>query len=429
MESNLKVRVDEKQYGPLTKTELRALVRKGKFSLSDYVWSEEEGDWIKAEQLEELRKLVSIDKVEESPRKVIAVGSGKGGVGKTVLTASLGVGLAALGKEVILVDADFGGANLHICMGFLEPKYTFLDYYTMNRETLGDIVVDSPIENLKLISGACGTLGIANPKYSQKQKLIRDLRNLPGDYVIMDLGAGSSLNTIDFFLAVDEGIVVTTPEPMALQESFDFIKLCLIRKLQQAFKNEHEILSILGIEGLNNLTQLTAPINELLENARKSSSEIAGRVESELDSFRPRLILNMVMEPDEIKEGMSMKTAAADLLAIDLDYVGYIEFDESLRQSIKDLRPFILHNPRSIASRSIAKIITIKFLKHNKFESAIKNWRMRRTIQSQADEYPKNVEKNSDTICSHNCFYWDDCEFQNGGLPCRIRHLEPIFKI
>lgn len=429
MENNLKVRVDEKQYGPLTKTELRALVRKGKFSLSDYVWSEEEGDWIKAEQLEELRKLVSVDKVEEAQRKVIAVGSGKGGVGKTVLTASLGVGLAALGKEVILVDADFGGANLHICMGFLEPKYTFLDYYTMNRETLGDIIVDSPIENLKLISGACGTLGIANPKYSQKQKLIRDLRNLPGDYVIMDLGAGSSLNTIDFFLAVDEGIVVTTPEPMALQESFDFIKLCLIRKMQQVFKNEPDVLSILGIEGLNNLTQLTAPINELLENARKSSTEIAERIESELDSFRPRLILNMVMEPDEIKEGMSMKTAAADLLAIDLDYVGYIEFDESLRQSIKDLRPFILHNPRSIASRSIAKIITIKFLKQNKFESAIKNWRMRRTIQSHADDYPNGIEKNSDTICSHNCFYWDDCEFQNGGLPCRIRHLEPIFKI
>jgi len=429
MENSLKVRVAEKQYGPVTKSELRAMVRKGKFSLNDYVWDEEESEWVQAEQLEDLRKLVSVDKLEETKRKVIAVGSGKGGVGKTVLTASLGVGLAALGKEVILVDADFGGANLHICMGLLEPKYTFLDYYTMERETLQDIIVDSPIENLKLISGACGTLGIANPKYSQKQKLIRDLRNLPGDYVIMDLGAGSSLNVIDFFLAVDEGLVVTTPEPMALQESFDFIKLCLIRKLQQAFKNEPEILTILAIDGLNNLTQLTAPITELLENARKTSSEIADRIESEVDSFRPRLILNMVMEPDEIKEGMSMKTAAADLLGIDLDYIGYIEFDEGLRQSIKDLRPFILHNPRSIASRSIAKIITIKFLKQTRLESAIKNWRMRRTIQSQSDGYPKDAEKNSDTICSHNCFYWDDCEFQNGGLPCRIRHLEPIFKI
>ena len=429
MESNLKVRIDERQYGPLTKSELRALVRKGKFSLSDYVWDEDEGAWIKAEQLEELRRLVSVDQVAETARKVIAVGSGKGGVGKTVLTASLGVGLAALGKEVILVDADFGGANLHICMGFLEPKYTFLDYYTMERETLQDIIVDSPIENLKLISGACGTLGIANPKYSQKQKLIRDLRNLPGDYVIMDLGAGSSLNVIDFFLAVDERIVVTTPEPMALQESFDFIKLCLIRKLQQAFKNEPEILSILAIDGPNNLTQLIAPITDLLANARQNSAEIAQRIEAELDTFRPRLILNMVMKPDEIKEGMSMKTAAAELLSIDLDYMGYIEFDDNLRQSAQDLRPFILHNPRSIASRSIAKIITIKMLNKNPVDAFFKKWQMRRAIQAQSSNYPKDAEKNSDTICSHNCFYWDDCEFQNGGLPCRIRHLEPIFKI
>jgi len=429
MDSSLTVRVKEKQYGPLTSSELRALVRKGNFSLNDYVWMDETGEWIQAEQLEQVRKLFNVDALEETEKKVIAIGSGKGGVGKTVLTASLGVGLAAMGKEVILVDADFGGANLHICMGFLEPKYTFLDYYTMERETLEEIILDTPIEKLKLISGACGTLGIANPRYSQKQKLIRELRNLPADYIIMDLGAGSSLNVIDFFLSVDEGIVVTTPDPMAIQESFDFIKLCLIRKFQQAFKNEPQILSILEIEGFNNLAQIVAPMEDLLHKARQTSSEIAQRIEKELDAFRPRLILNMVMEPDEIKEGLAIKTAAAELLSIDLDYIGYIEFDEKMRQSAKDLRPFIVQNPASVAARSIAKIITLKFLQKNKVEAFYKNWRMRRTIQTQSANYPAAREQKSDTICSHNCFYWDDCEFQNGGMPCRIRHLEPIFKL
>lgn len=429
MSSNLTVRVNEKQYGPLTSTDLRALVRKGKFSLKDYVWDEEEGAWIQAGQLEQVKRLFAVDAVEDSERKVIAIASGKGGVGKTVFTASLGVGLAALGKEIILVDADFGGANLHICMGFLEPQYTFLDYYTMQRESLEDIILDTPIQNLKFISGACGTLGIANPKYSQKQKLIRELRHLRADYVIMDLGAGSSLNVIDFFLAVDEGIIVTTPEPMAIQESFDFIKLCLIRKLQQAFRNEPQILSLLELEGMNNLAQLRAPMSELLWKAQQTSAEIAQHIEAELDAFRPRLVLNMVMEPDEIKEGMSIKTAAAELLSIDLDYIGYLEFDETLRQSAKDLRPFIVHNPGTAASRSIAKIITLKLLQKSKLQSIFKNWRMRQTIQSQAANYPTSSDQKSDTICSVNCFYWDDCEFQSGGLPCRIRHLEPIFKL
>jgi flagellar biosynthesis protein FlhG len=428
MENNLLVRVNERQSGPLTTTELRALVRKGKFTLNDYVWSEADDEWVQADQLEQVKKLFEVDELEECERKIMAIASGKGGVGKTVLTASLGVGLAALGKEVILIDADFGGANLHTCMGFLEPKYTFLDYYIMERETLEDIILDSPIDNLKLISGACGTLGIANPKYSQKQKLIRDLRNLNADYVIMDLAAGSSYNVIDFFLAVDERIVVTTPEPTAIQEAFNFIKLCLIRKLQQAFKNESDILSILEIEAFNNLTQMTAPVVDLVEKAQKASQEIAQRIEDELTSFRPRLILNMVMDPDEIKEGLSIKTAAAELLAIDIDYIGYIEYDENMRQSLKDLRPFILHNPGSPASRSIAKIVTLKLLKKNRVEAYLRNWQMRRKAQSHAKEYPTAGENESDVICSVKCFYWDDCEFQNGGMPCSVRHLEPIFK-
>lgn len=429
MKSNLMVRVNMKQYGPLTQTELRTLVKKGKFTLNDYVWDEEDSEWVKAEQIEQLKKLFSMDTLENSERKVIAIGSGKGGVGKTVFTASLGVGLAALGKEVILIDADFGGANLHTCMGLLEPKYTFLDYYTMERESLDDIILDSPIENLKLISGACGTLGMANPKYTQKQRFIKELRDLQADYIIIDLGAGTSYNVIDFFLAVDEGIVVTTPDPMAIQEAFEFIKLCLIRKLQQTFKNEPEVLSILEIEGFNNLAQFNAPVSELLARAEKTGQALVSRVEEVLNAFRPKLILNMVMEPDEIKEGMSIRTAVGELLSIDVDYVGYIEYDEKMRQSVKDLRPFILHHPNSPAARSIAKIITLKLFKDSKFKSIMHNWRMRQNIQQQANGYPAAQEQQNNTICSVNCFYWDDCEFQNGGMPCRIRHLEPIFKI
>jgi len=429
MKSNLMVRVNMKQYGPLTQTELRTLVKKGKFTLNDYVWDEEDSEWVKAEQIEQLKKLFSLDTLENSDRKVIAIGSGKGGVGKTVFTASLGVGLAALGKEVILIDADFGGANLHTCMGLLEPKYTFLDYYTMERESLDDIILDSPIENLKLISGACGTLGMANPKYTQKQRFIKELRELQADYIIIDLGAGTSYNVIDFFLAVDEGIVVTTPDPMAIQEAFEFIKLCLIRKLQQTFKNEPEVLSILEIEGFNNLAQFNAPVSELLARAQKTGQALVSRVEEVLNSFRPKLILNMVMEPDEIKEGMTIRTAVGELLSIDVDYVGYIEYDEKMRQSVKDLRPFILHHPNSPAARSIAKIITLKLFKDSKFKSIMHNWRMRQNIHQHANGYPAAQEQQNNTICSVNCFYWDDCEFQNGGLPCRIRHLEPIFKI
>ncbi|OQX84418.1 hypothetical protein B6D60_09405 [candidate division KSB1 bacterium 4484_87] len=428
MNGNLMVRVKEKQYGPISSTELRTMVRKGKFSPNDYVWNDSQEEWVKAQDIEAVRKLFQTAPLENTERKVIAIASGKGGVGKTVISASLGVGLSALGKEVILVDADFGGANLHTCMGILEPQYTFLDYYTMNRETLEDIVLDSPIDNLKLISGACGTLGMANPKFSQKQRLIGELKNLPADYVIMDLAAGSSFHVIDFFLSVDESIIVTTPEPMAIQESFDFIKLCLLRKLQQTFKNDQEALRLLNIEGDGNLIYFNQPLEDVVGKIKNSHPDIAQKVEQALSEFRPRLILNMVMEPDEIREGMSLKTAAFELLSVDLDYMGYVDYDDNMRQSAKSLRPFLLNNPNSPAARSIAKIITLKLFNQKHISAMMKKWQLRRKVYSQAQQYPTFEEKNNDIICSVKCFYWDECEFQNGGMPCRVRNLQPTMK-
>ncbi|MBN2013445.1 P-loop NTPase [candidate division KSB1 bacterium] len=427
MNGNVLVRIDEKQYGPLSHTELRTLVRNGKFAPHDYIWLEDEGEWVPADQIKELDTLFRPVVQHESEKKIIAVGSGKGGVGKTVLSSSIGIGLAALGNEVVLVDADFGGANLHTCMGILEPQYTFLDYYTLQRESLEDILLDTPLNNLKLISGASGILGLANPKYSQKLKLVRELKKLNANYVIMDLGAGSSLSVIDFFIAVDEGILVTSPEPTAIQESFDFVKLCLLRKVQQAFRNEPEVLALLEVDGINSLSQFSAPVDQLLERAQKISSDIASSMEQIITSFRPRLILNSVMEPDEIKEGVAIKTAAAELLSIDIDYMGYVEYDEDVHESVKDLRPFIIHNPRSKAARSLARLITVKLLQKSSIEGFLEKRRMRKRISMTAKEYPSVENLESKTICSVKCFYWDDCEYQNGGHPCRIRHLESLF--
>jgi len=427
MNNSMLIRIEEKQYGPFTQSELRGLARKGDFSPNDQVWLEDESEWVQAHEIEELRSIFRPQLNEKFEKKIIAIGSGKGGVGKTVISASMGIGLAALGKEVVLVDGDFGGANLHTCMGILEPRYTFFDYYTLQRDSLEDILLETPLSTLKLISGACGILGVANPKFSQKVRVIKELRELNADYIILDLGAGSSLSVIDFFIAVDEGIVITSPEPTAIQESFDFIKLCLLRKLQLAFKNTPDILALLEVDGINNLSQFRMSIEELMDRAKKISIEVSKRLEEVISQFKPHLILNMVMDPEEIKEGASIKTAAAELLSIDLDYMGFIEYDEDVHASVKDLRPFIIHNPKSKASRSIAKLITVKLLQKTNIEAFVENRKIRKNINDNVKEYPSADIYQSNTICSVKCFYWDDCEYQNGGYPCKIRRLEPLF--
>lgn len=426
MTENLLVKIKDIEYGPLNKRELESLIENGEFNVTDQVWLEDESEWVKADNIEELRLLFSGGR-QTRTKKIMAVGSGKGGVGKTVLTASIGMSLAMLGERTVLIDADFGGANLHTCMGIVYPNRTFFDYYTLQVDSLNDILLDTPIEKLKLISGSSGILGLANPKYFQKLRLINELRNLDANYVILDLGAGSSLDIIDYFLAVDEGIVITTPEPTAIQECFDFIKICLLRKLQRTFKDEPAILRLFSIEGIANLKKFNEPFDTLLEKSARISVEIETRMRAILEAFTVRLILNMVMNPNEVKEGISIKLAAAELLSIDLDYMGYIEFDEVVHDSVVNMRPFILHNPKSRASRSLAQLVSLKMLNKSRIDSFLAKRKIKRNIGNVVTQYSSMNSIENRTICSVKCFYWDDCEYKNGGFPCTIRHLEPLF--
>ncbi|MBC7186297.1 MAG: P-loop NTPase [Calditrichaeota bacterium] len=426
--ANIFVKTTDSQYGPFSKHELREMAKTGKFTASDLVWHPELEEWVEAAKLEELREIFPEAEPAARQRRVIAVGSGKGGVGKTVVTASLGVGLAALDYRVVMVDADLGGANLHTCMGIIEPQYTFYDFYTLRRERLEDIILDTPVENLQMISGACGTLGLANPRYWQKLKFINQLRGINADFILLDLGAGSSYNVIDFFLASDEGIVVTIPDPMAVQECFNFIKVCLLRKLHLTFRNDAEVLKLLEQHQLTEAGLMRTPMEELLRQVQQLDAAAGAKFESVLEGFRPRLLLNMVYEHDEVRDGLAIKTAAAELLSIDVDYLGYIEYDESVRESSKRLRPFILNNPRSKASRSFAKIISLKILGKQGWEGRRIGRRIRKEAKESAQEYPQQALEASETICSVRCFYWGDCEYQNGGHPCSVRQLEPLFR-
>lgn len=424
--AELFLRSNQKEWGPVTSQELRQLISNGDFSKDDLVFDEESGEWIEAQQLEEVRSLFSPE--AELEKKIFAVGGGKGGVGKTLLTASLGIGLAAVGKKVVIVDADLGGANLHTCMGILEPEYTFYHFYTLQRDSLADIALDTPIENLKLISGACGTLGLANPRYSQKLRFIRELKKLNADYIILDLGAGSSYNVIDFFVAAEQGILVTTPEPMAIQETFNFIKVSLFRKLQREFRNSPNVLSIVEQNAFAEPGKLRNPVSQLVEEIDKVDTEAGRRVMSILQVFRPRLILNMVQSGDEIKEGDTLKTAAKDLLSVDVDYIGSIEYDQGVRSSLKQFKPFLLDNPRSKASRSLAKLITLGIMQKSGFDGFRFKRKVNKTVSEESKAYPHPKFSEGDYICSVKCFYWGDCEYQNGGHACPIRHLDPIFK-
>ena len=120
-----------------------------------------------------------------------------------------------VGRRVVLVDADLGGANLHTCLGVDLPRRTLSDFIERRIEHIEEIITPTGIQNLGLISGAMDHLDAANPRYAQKMRLLRHVQGMDVDYAILDLGAGTHLNVLDFFLVSDHGILVLVPEPTA----------------------------------------------------------------------------------------------------------------------------------------------------------------------------------------------------------------------
>jgi len=168
---------------------------------------------------------------EDEMAILIPIGSGKGGVGKTVFTANLGAALAASGRTVILVDLDLGGANLHTCLG-VRNKHPGVGSIIWKKEKhLEALVIPTGMDRLFLIPGDNLLPGTANLEYFTKRRIIKELGELTADYVLLDLGAGAAYNVIDFWLMASNGILITAPEIPSILNAYSFLKTAAFRLL------------------------------------------------------------------------------------------------------------------------------------------------------------------------------------------------------
>jgi flagellar biosynthesis protein FlhG len=288
--------------------------------------------------------------IPDYPKKQIwAVGGGKGGTGKTVVAASIGILLAKGGSRVIMIDADLGGANLHTCLGIKHPSTTIADFLLKKANSLDELLLETPIKNLKLISGANDFLTIANIPFAQKQKLIRYIKNLNSDYVILDLGAGTTFNVLDLFLISDSNILVVMPEPTSVENVYRFIKSAILRRLNNALNNSRfQDIFKLAAEARGNESVKT--LYDLLGRVEQMDSAIASDLKKNIRAFSPKLIVNQVRENDNITLGSSIKDITKKYLGVDLDYSGYIPYDEKVSESIKRFKPLVTEYPNCSAS-------------------------------------------------------------------------------
>ncbi len=347
---------------------------------------------------------------------MIAIAGGKGGVGKTIISATMAIAIAEKGYKTIVVDADFGGANLHQLLGILTPAVTIKNFLDDKPKDINELVLETPIPNLFLLAGASGVVGLANLGYGLKQKLIRNFHSLDADYVVLDLGAGTTFDQLDFFLQADVGIVVITPEPMAIQDGYHFVKLCLYRRLARLFGHDPEIGNWLKAGLLPVASRSSSTIQELTNQLRALESPLLGRWMGTIRGFCPKVVMNMIETEQDLNECLALQIAVRDLLSVEIDRVSFIRYDEELRCAAQKMRPDLLMSPGGQAAgliRQLAEQLLSNGAKYN--SQAVED--NHREMPSWFDRQPDEEE----LICSVLCSLWGDCRMQSGGYPCRIK--------
>ena len=288
-------------------------------------------------------------------RQIWSVGGGKGGIGKSVLTASIGWQLARMGKRVVLVDADLGGANLHTCLGLSTSGRTLADFIQKRVATIQDVLVEVGPSGLSLISGASDLLSAANLKHAQKVRVMNHVRSLDMDVVLIDLGAGTTFNILDFFLMSDVSILAVVPEPTSIENGYRFIKSALYRRLRtMASTQEVRDLVDRALDPKNE-EGIKTPL-DLLARVESFDPESAERLRREVGSFQPRFVVNEVRDVSDVGIGHQLVAACGRHLGLRASYAGFVHHDDAVWQAVRRRRLFMADAPTSRAAEEIRQL-------------------------------------------------------------------------
>ena len=289
----------------------------------------------------------------ESP--TYAVGGGKGGTGKSFITASLGTILAQQDKKVLLVDLDLGASNLHTFLAIGKPQISLKQYLNKEVHDINEVVVQTNQPNLSVISSAGCSLEIANLYYAQKVKVIRAIKKLAYDYIFIDLGSGTHYNTLDFYLISNEGIIVTTPEPISVENMFRFLKSIYLRKVKAVLRNYG--LNIICREYLNKVNDSPVKLfSHIMDFVKQYDAQNEANVEKCIKNQKIALILNQFRWQVDKNFGHELTKICNKHLHFNYHFLGNVSSDHKIGDATMKDKVFVNEHSYAKTAKEICNI-------------------------------------------------------------------------
>lgn len=287
--------------------------------------------------------------------QIIPVASGKGGVGKSLLSANLAIALGQAGKKVLLADLDLGASNLHLVIGQQAPKQGIGTFLT-GQSRFEDIIIPTDYQNVSFIAGDSEIPGLTSLKAQQKNSLIKNFTKYDADYLILDLGAGTHLTILDMFLLSPQGIIVTAPTVTSTLNGYLFLKNSVFRMMYNTFKRGTPAYNYLEKLKSDSATLQKLYIPLLIQQLEQVDPENTRLFKSRMSQFHPRLILNMIDDPKDTVRAQKIRHSCSQYLGLELEHLGVIYRDTLQDKALASRLPVIVYKPQSIIGQAIYRI-------------------------------------------------------------------------
>lgn len=287
---------------------------------------------------------------------VWAVGGGKGGVGKSFVAANFGVSLSAQGKRVLIVDADLGAANMHTFLGVDDTRSTLSNFLKSEDRDIRPYISRTGIANLDLVSGAKDSLTVADQKPEGVLRLRDALLNSGYDYAILDIGPGTSANNLDLFLAAGAGVLVTTPDPTSIENTYRFLKCLFLRRIRN-ISNSHEdsrLKDTLNRVFAGPWAHRIKTVSDILMRLKELDPEKGEMLRALMGDTGVSIVVNQARKPLDGNIGPSMRRACKDYFGIEIGFLGDIGFEDLAAESVRTRKPLVITHGNSLASKAIA---------------------------------------------------------------------------